>query len=63
MFDVSRGVLRLSRPMTLRHEANERIEKLTHRMVDSQGVALLETGLSIRAEELETLTQQSIGDA
>jgi hypothetical protein len=49
--------------MTLRHETNERIEKLTHRMVDSQGVALLETGLSIRAEELETLTQQSIGDA
>jgi hypothetical protein len=56
-------MLRLSRPMTLRHETNERIEKLTHRMVDSQGVALLEAGLSIRAEELETLNQQSIGDA
>ena len=45
-------MLRLSRPMTLRHEANERIEMLTHRMVDSQGVDLFEAGLSIRAKKL-----------
>jgi hypothetical protein len=54
VFDAGRGMLRLSWPMTLRHETNERIEKLTHRMVDSQGVALLEAGLSIRAEKLHT---------